>query len=93
MITEDKLKDYTRLLKKISKLDIEAVIFSDFAVFNIVKEKKLDINLIWHSKMITNSKTINFLNKRGLYGYIVTPQITIDEFIELVEKEISEKIR
>ena len=85
VITEDKIGDYKKLLKKLNDLPIEAVIFSDIAIFNIVKENNYNINLIWHSKMITNSRSINFFEKRGLYGYIVTPQITIDEFIDITK--------
>ena len=75
-----------KILRKISKFDIEAVIFSDIAVFNIVKSENLGINLIWSSKMVTNSKSINFYEKRGLYGYIPTPQITLDEYISISKK-------
>ena len=50
-----------KLLKKIDKLNVEAVIFSDIAIFNIVRENNLDIKLIISNKMITNSRSINFL--------------------------------
>ena len=71
MYFENQIDDLKQLLKEINNLDIEAIIFSDIAVFNIVKENNYNINLIWHSKMITNSK------------YITTPQITINEFIKI----------
>ena len=80
------------LLKKINDLDIEAIIFQDIAVFNIVKENNYDINLIWCGKMVTNSNTINFYEKRGLYGYMTTPQITIDEFIKIRKNTTSNAI-
>lgn len=85
MIFNDKLEELKKLLVKLSKINVEAVIFSDIAVFNIVKENNLNINLIYSSKMVTNSKSINFFEKRGLYGYIATPQITIDEFIDITK--------
>ncbi|MBQ9024520.1 MAG: U32 family peptidase [Bacilli bacterium] len=88
----NQIDDLKKLLKKLSKLNIEAIIFSDIAVFNIVKENNLDIKLIWHSKMVTNSKSINFYEKRGLYGYIITPQITLDEFIKITKNTNSKAI-
>ena len=39
--------------------------------------------------MTTNSKTINFYEKRGLYGYYVTPEITINEFIKITKNTTS----
>ncbi|MBO6145292.1 MAG: U32 family peptidase [Bacilli bacterium] len=86
----DDIDGLIKLLKKISKLDVEAIIFSDIAIFNIVKENNLDINLILSNKMVTNSRSINFYEKRGLYGYITTPEITIDEFID-ISKNTSSK--
>ena len=78
-----------KLLKKIDKLNVEAVIFSDIAIFNIVRENNLNIKLIISNKMITNSRSINFYEKRGLYGYIPTPQITIDEIIDITKNTTS----
>ena len=83
-----KVNSLIKLLKKINELDVCAVIFSDISVFNIAKEQNLNINLIWNSKMTTNSKTINFFEKRGLYGYIPTCELTIDE-IKYIMKNTS----
>ena len=86
------LENLKKLLFKLDKMNIQAVVFSDMAVFNIVKENSLNINLIWSSKMVINSKTINFFEKRGLYGFITTPQITIDEFIDICDNTKSKAI-
>lgn len=85
VIFDKDIVELIEILKKISTYDIEAVIYSDIAIFNIVKQYNLSINLIWHSKMVTNSKSINFYEKRGLYGFIATPQITIDEYIDITK--------
>ena len=79
------IENLKKILKKINNLNVQAVIFSDIAIFSIVKENKYNINLIWSSKMVTNSKSINFYKKRGLYGFIITPQITLDEFIKITK--------
>lgn len=83
MYFNNEIDELKKLIKKINNLGVEAIIFQDIAIFNIVKENNYNINLIWHGKMVTNSKSINFYEKRGLYGYITTPQITIDEFIKI----------
>lgn len=81
----DKIESLRSLLHKISKLHVNAVVFSDMAVLNIVKEDNLDINLIWHSKLVANSKTIKFLEKRGIKGFICSDEITIGEYIDVVK--------
>ena len=81
----DKVNSLIKLLKKIDTLKVCAVIFSDISVFNIARENKLKINLIWNSKMTTNSKTINFFEKRGLYGYMPTCEITISEIKNIMK--------
>lgn len=79
----EKMDELKSLLYEISKLNIDAVFFSDMSVFNIVKDNNYNIKLIWSGKMVTSSKSINFLAKRGLYGFLCTPQITFDEFLKI----------
>ena len=80
------IKNLESLIYTISKLDVNAIVFSDMAVLNIVKQNNLNINLIYYSKLITNSKTINFLKKRGVSGFFCSCEITIDEFIDISKK-------
>lgn len=82
---DNMVDDLRALLHKISKLRVNAVVFSDMAVLNIVKEDNLDIDLIWHNKLVTNSKTIKFLEKRGIKGFFCSGEITIDEYIDIVK--------
>ena len=79
----DELK---KVVRSIEKLDINALIFSDMSVLNIVREENLNINLVWYSKLTTNSSTIKFLEKRGVSGFIISPEITLDEQIEISKK-------
>lgn len=75
-----------QIIKDIDKLNITAIIFSDIAVLNIVKEENLNIDLIWYSKLTTNSQTMKFLERRGVKGFILSPEITLDEQIEISKK-------
>ena len=79
----EELKDIIRF---IAKLNIDGLIFSDMCVLNIVKEENLNINLMWYSKLTTNSMTMKFLEKRGVSGFIISPEITLDEQIEISKK-------
>ncbi len=83
MYFNNEINELESLLDYISKIDIDAVIFSDMAILNIVRDKKLVINLIWGSKLTTNINTIKFLEKRGVNGFILSSEITIDEQIDI----------
>ena len=82
----EKIEDVKSLLYFLSKLDVNAVVFSDMGVLNIVKENNLNLDLVWYSKLVTNSKTINFLEKRGIKGFFCSEELTIDEYIEINKK-------
>ena len=80
------MEELKKIVRSIEKLDINALIFSDMAILNIVREENLNINLVWYSKLTTNSSTIKFLEKRGVSGFIISPEITLDEQIEISKK-------
>lgn len=80
----NEINNLKKLLFEISKLDVSGVLFDDLAVLNIVKENNLNINLIWYGiHKATNSKTINFLGKRGIKGALLSNEITIDEILKI----------
>lgn len=65
---------------------IEAIMYSDISVLNIVKENSLKLNLVWDARHLgTNSYTINFFEKRGVKGAFISNEITIDEKIKIKE--------
>lgn len=80
------MKELKNLLVKISKLNITSIIFSDMAVLNIVRENNINVKLTWYSKLTTNSSTMKFLEKRGVSGFVISPEITLDEQIEISKK-------
>ena len=52
---ENNLKKLTNDLKKINTLPIDGIYFQDYAVPQLVKENKLNINLIYHPETIVTS--------------------------------------
>ena len=77
----DKVKE---LINKISKLDITGICYTDVGVLNILNDIKYDREILWYSNHLgTNSKTINFLEKRGVSYALLSTEITIDEIINI----------
>lgn len=80
------INDLKELLIEISKMNISGVLFDDLAVLNIIKENNLNINLIWYGiHKAVNSKTINFLSKRGVKGALLGSEITTDEILKILD--------
>ena len=77
----DKLKI---VLKTISS-NIKGIVFEDIAVFNIAKELKLDIELIWWGNHFgTNSELINFYLELGIDSAFLANEITKEEINSIV---------
>lgn len=77
----DKVKD---IIKKISELDITGICYTDVGVLNILNEINYDKDIFWNSNHLgTNSKTINFLEKRNVSYALLSTEITLDEIIKI----------
>lgn len=76
-----------KILSLINSINVTGVIFNDLSILNIVSENKFNINLIYDgSHLSTNSKTINFLEKRGVDGVFLSNEITMKEKLEIANK-------
>lgn len=70
------------ILKELSTLKINGIMFDDIGIINIAKD--LDLNLIWNQMHhITNSNTINFWSKRGIKGSVLSTELMLDDFINI----------
>ncbi len=77
----DELKE---LISSIIKLDITGICFSDIGVLNILNDLGFDKEILWYSNHLgTNSKTIEFLNKRNVNQFLLSNEITLDEIIKI----------
>ena len=77
----DSLKE---VILKISKLNITGICYTDVGVLNILKDINYDKEILWYSNHIgTNSKTINFLEKRGVSYALLSTEITLEEIINI----------
>lgn len=81
------IENLKTILIKLSKINIKAVLFYDQAVIQLVKENKIDIDLVWNqSHMVTNYKTINYYLDKGVNYAYLAPEITIADVKEISSK-------
>lgn len=80
-----------KLLKSLNK-KVTAVCFYDVSVIGIVKEEKLDIDLVWHQEhATTNYLTINYWLEKGCNYTFLSNEITKEE-IEEIKKNTKSKL-
>ena len=68
MIFNNELESLLKVLKELESI-VDGVFFYDLAVLNLVKENKINVNLIYNgTHMVTNSDTINLYYDLGVKG-------------------------
>lgn len=76
----NEIEDLKVKLKELKKLNITGIMFDDIGVINICK----DIDLIWNQMHhVTNNNTINFWNKRGIKGAVLSTELMLEDFINI----------
>ncbi len=84
MIFNNELDNLLKVLKELDSIEVDGVFFYDLAVFNLVKENNLSLNLIFNSThMVTNSETINLYYDLGIEGAYLSNEITKKEIINI----------
>ena len=84
MIFNNELDNLLSVLKELESIKIDGVFFYDLAVLNLVKENKININLIYNgTHMVTNSDTINLYYDLGVKGSYLSNEITKDEVLNI----------
>lgn len=84
MIFNNELDNLLNVLKKLENIKVDGVFFYDLAILNLVKENKININLIYNgTHMVTNSDTINLYYDLGVKGSYLSNEITKDEVLNI----------
>ena len=84
MIFNKELDDLVKVLKDLESIKVDGVFFYDLAILNLVKENKININLIYNgTHMVTNSDTINLYYDLGVKGAYLSNEITKDEVLNI----------
>lgn len=86
LIHDERINEVENILKELSLLNINGLLYDDLGILQIVKENKLNINLIWaNTHQVTNYTTINNYEKLGVIGAFISPDITLTEILEIRE--------
>ena len=91
MIFNNELDNLLKVLKELENIKVDGVFFYDLAVLNLVKENKINVNLIYNgTHMVTNSDTINLYYDLGVKGAYLSNEITKDEVLNIRSKTKSD---
>ena len=91
MIFNNELDNLLKVLKELENIKVDGVFFYDLAVLNLVKENKINVNLIYNgTNMVTNSDTINLYYDLGVRGAYLSNEITKDEVLKIRSKTKSD---
>lgn len=86
-IHNNQIQELTNMLKIISRLEVNGLIFYDIAVVNLNEHLDLKLNLIWHQEhLVTNYQTINYWCKNGVYGSFLSSELTLEEILLISDK-------
>ena len=86
-ISNSELQDLEKILIKLNKINIKAVLFYDLAVLYLKQRLKLDIDLVWNqTHMVTNYNTCNYYYGEGCKYAYLSSEITLDEMLEIIDK-------
>ena len=80
----NELEKLNNLLKILENKKINGVIFDDVSIYQLVKENNYNINLIWGNiHQVTSYKSINEWYNLGVKMAITSPDITLNEILEI----------
>ena len=84
LIHDSEIDELEIVLKKLATLDLNGILFDDLSIIQIVKEYNLNLNLYWANfHQTTNYNTINSYSNLGIKGVLISPDITLNEIIQI----------
>ncbi len=83
---ENELDDLREYLIEISKLNIDGIVFSDFAVYEFIRELNLNLEMSYSTDTtITNSSFSDLAYDFNIQDVFLAKEITLNEIIEINE--------
>ncbi len=74
------MEDIEDYLKQLSEMNIQGILFQDFGIMQIVKERGYHFDMIYSPETLnTNAETLNALEKQGINGAFVSKVIPLEE--------------
>ncbi|MGL4950302.1 MAG: U32 family peptidase [Mycoplasma sp.] len=92
-IFEQDIENLTNYLKWLASIDIDYVIFQDYAIAQINHELNLNLNLHYNPETInTNYAQLEFFNQNKFTGCFIARELMINELEEICAKKSNMKI-
>lgn len=86
-IFNHELDDVKEKLIELSKLPIIGVLFYDLGILNLVRENKINLELVWHqTHMVTNYNTCNYYYEKSVSTSFLANELTLEEILEIHAK-------
>lgn len=83
-IHNNEIDDIKNILKELSKMKINGILYEDIAIYNINKNMNLNLNLILATMHIpTNSVTCNYWKDKGVKGALLSTELMYTDFIKI----------
>jgi len=84
MIHNEDLEYLERFISKVDNFQANGLMFYDFGVLNVANRYKIKTPLIINQNHLNASiYSHNFFEKKSIFGSVITPEITIEEILEI----------
>jgi putative protease len=91
IVHHDDLEPLNQFLDELIKANVDGILFSDLAVYQLAKEKGIVNKLIYHPEtLITNTFDSLFWHKQGIKGVIIAKEITLDDIKLIIDTKHTE---
>jgi putative protease len=87
IVHNDDIPKVVEYLNFANNLEVDGILFSDLAIYNLAKKQGLEKFLIYNPDTLnTNYHDPIFWNKKGIKGVTISKEITLKEIKEITEK-------
>lgn len=84
MIYNNDIDNIKKILIELNNIGVSGVIFEDLAILNIVRDLKLNINLIYNQiHFATNYYTTEFWYERGIKSVFLSTELMLKDYINI----------
>lgn len=81
------IADLEKYIDQLSAMNIQGIIFQDFGVLQIVKEKHYHFDMMYHPETLnTNANTLNVLKEQGVTSAFLSKVIPLEEQLMILKE-------
>lgn len=78
------IENLKKILLELDSLNINGILFYDLSILSLAKKLEIKTPLIWNQNFfVTNYRTCNHYEEKGVYGAVISSEITLQEIIEI----------